>query len=420
MQMQPQPKALCPHIGIYGRRNAGKSSLLNFLLGYDLALVSPIAGTTTDPVEKTLEVPKLGPAVFVDTAGYDDEGELGELRVQKTLESLKQVNLALLVSESGWGEREEEMTTLCRERKLPLIVVWNKSDLTQPPQCLQEKLAGRGLPQVLVSTYNKSGLDDLVLAILQALPEEALAPPPMLSDLIPAGESCLFAAPIDSSAPKGRLIAPQVQALRDCLDAHLVSHIVQPQEIPAALAGLKKPPYLLVCDSQAVDECVRLAPPELLLTTYSILMARIKGDLPVMAAGAAAILGLGDGDEVCISEVCAHHAQPDDIGRVKIPNWLKKFTGADLKISFAQGRDYPADLSKYKLVIHCGGCMINRQLMLTRLAEAGRQGVPVTNYGVAISLLNGVLERSLQIFPAALEAYKKAAAQAQLRSELKG
>ncbi|MDR1126167.1 MAG: [FeFe] hydrogenase H-cluster maturation GTPase HydF [Deltaproteobacteria bacterium] len=415
MQMQPQPKAMSPHIGIYGRRNAGKSSLLNFLLGYELALVSAIAGTTADPVEKTLEVPRLGPVVFVDTAGYDDEGELGELRVQKTLASLKQVNLALLVSEGGWGEPEEEMVKLCDEKKLRLIVVWNKSDLARPPACLQEKLAGRGLPQVLVSTVNNTGLDDLVLAMLQILPEEALAPPPMLSDLIPAGESCLFVAPIDSSAPKGRLIAPQVQAMRDCLDGHLVSHIVQPQEIPAALEVLKKRPYLLVCDSQAVDECVRLAPPDLSLTTYSILMARIKGDLPFMSAGAATILGLKDGDAVCISEVCAHHAQPDDIGRVKIPNWLKKFTGADLKISFAQGRDYPADLSRYKLVIHCGGCMINRQLMLTRLAEAGRKGVPVTNYGVAISLLHGVLERSLQIFPAALEAYRKAAIEALAR-----
>ena len=403
-----QPKALSPNIGIFGRRNSGKSSLLNFLLGYELALVSPVAGTTTDPVEKALEVPKLGPAVFIDTAGFDDEGELGRLRVRKSEDKLDSVHLALLVADGSWGEYEEHFAAICRERQISLIVVWSKEDLKRPDPAIVDRLAGQGLTQVSLSARKGTGLDALILAILHKLPEEALAPPPMLRDLMPKGEICLFVAPIDSSAPKGRLIVPQVQALRDCLDGRQISLVVQPEELAAALAVLRHPPYLLVCDSQAVHECARLAPADIRLTTYSILMARLKGDLPTLAAGAAAILSLKEGDPICISEVCTHHAQPDDIGRVKIPALLRKFTGLNPDIHFAAGRDYPQDLSRFKLVIHCGGCMINRPLMLTRLAESGASGVPITNYGLAICLMQNVLERSLQIFPEALAAYKRA------------
>ena len=488
-----QPKATQPHIGIFGRRNTGKSSLLNYLLGYELALVSEIAGTTTDSVEKSVEIPPLGPVVLVDTAGIDDVGELGALRVKNTMARLASVDLALLVTDGEWGKYEEQACTLFNERNIPFIVVWSKADLEEGDLKLKlekDKLVNKEfankqkITSVAVSALKKQGLNDLILAIIAKLPEQALNPPPMLRDLVPAGAVCVFVAPIDQSAPKARLIAPQVQALRDCLDGHAISIIVQPEELEGALTALRNPPHLLVCDSQAVQQCVQIAPPGLALTTYSILMARLKGDLAVLAAGAAAIHALKDGDMVCISEVCTHHAQPDDIGRVKIPQLLAKFTGKKLDIRFAAGKDYPEDIGQYKLIIHCGGCMINRATMLARLAAAAQvggaqvggafngaqhfappvgavtpigatsvgatsvgatssvltsagatssvssysnpssrnpscrnplaigflQGVPITNYGVAISLMCGVLERSLQIFPQALKAYRQALA----------
>ena len=378
-----QPKATQPHIGIFGRRNTGKSSLLNYLLGYQLALVSEIAGTTTDSVEKSVEIPPLGPVVLVDTAGIDDVGELGALRVKNTMARLASVDLALLVTDGEWGKYEKQICTLFNERNIPFIVVWSKADLGEGDPKLKfkkDKLVNKEftnkqeITSVAVSALKKQGLNNLILAIIAKLPEQALNPPPMLRDLVPAGAVCVFVAPIDQSAPKARLIAPQVQALRDCLDGHAISIIVQPEELEAALGALRNPPHLLVCDSQAVQQCVQIAPPGLPLTTYSILMARLKGDLAVLAAGAAAIHALKDGDMVCISEVCTHHAQPDDIGRVKIPQLLAKFTGKKLDIRFAAGKDYPEDIGQYKLIIHCGGCMINRATMLARLAAAAQVG----------------------------------------------
>ena len=378
-----QPKATQPHIGIFGRRNTGKSSLLNYLLGYQLALVSEIAGTTTDSVEKSVEIPPLGPVVLVDTAGIDDVGELGALRVKNTMARLASVDLALLVTDGEWGKYEKQICTLFNERNIPFIVVWSKADLGEGDPKIKfkkDKLVNKEftnkqeITSVAVSALKNQGLNNLILAIIAKLPEQALNPPPMLRDLVPAGAVCVFVAPIDQSAPKARLIAPQVQALRDCLDGHAISIIVQPEELEAALGALRNPPHLLVCDSQAVQQCVQMAPPGLPLTTYSILMARLKGDLAVLAAGAAAIHALKDGDMVCISEVCTHHAQPDDIGRVKIPQLLAKFTGKKLDIRFAAGKDYPEDIGQYKLIIHCGGCMINRSTMLARLAAAAQVG----------------------------------------------
>lgn len=402
------PKAVRPHITIFGRRNTGKSSLMNMLVGYDLAVVSPVPGTTTDPVEKSVEIPPLGPVVLVDTAGMDDEGELGSLRIKKSSARLSAAHLALLVCDRTWGPYEEQAAELFKEKKLPFIVVWSKADLGPPSEEPVASLRAKGIAQVLVSAAEGKGQQELVQAMLEALPEEAQNPPPMLRDLVPPGKTCLFVAPIDKSAPKARLIAPQVQALRDCLDGHAISLIVQPEELTAALGLLREQPHLLVCDSQAVHLCVRDAPASLPLTTYSILMARLKGDLPTLAAGAAAIYGLKSGDKVLIGEVCAHHAEADDIGRVKIPALLKKFTGADLDIRFAAGRAFPDSLDEYQLVIHCGACMVNRPVMLSRLAEARRAGVPITNYGVAISLMQKVLERSLAVFPEALTAYIQA------------
>lgn len=400
------PKSIRPHIGIFGRRNTGKSSLMNMLTGYESAVVSPVPGTTTDPVEKSVEIPPLGPVVLIDTAGLDDEGELGELRVQRADAALAAVHLALLVSDGIWGEYEKKLSLRLTEKNIPYIVVWSKDDAVRPPAEAEAALAEQGVPRVLVSTSRPSCIADLTLALAGQLPEEAVRTPVMLRDLVAPGGVCLLVTPIDASAPKARLIAPQVQAVRDLLDGHSISLLVQPEELEAALNTLAHPPQLVVCDSQAVQECVRKTPQNIPLTTFSILMARMKADLPTLAGGAAAIHSLKDGDKVCISEVCAHHSQPDDIGRVKIPALLKKFTGAGLDIHFAAGRDFPAALSEYALIIHCGGCMVNRPTMLYRLAEAMRQGVPVTNYGVAISLMQNVLERSLQIFPDALAAYK--------------
>lgn len=425
------PKSVRPHIGIFGRRNTGKSSLMNLLLGYEMAVVSDVPGTTTDLVEKSVEIAPIGPVVLIDTAGFDDEGSLGELRVKKTEDALGTVHLALLVTDGVWGDYERKLSAIFIARGLPFMIVWSKSDLGAPEaettSMAQNELkamleaqaensaedakatdaAKRDVPQISVSTQQQNCVKELAARMAELLPEEALAPPPMVRDLVGANEVCVFVAPIDSSAPKARLIAPQVQALRDLLDGHAISMLVQPQELATALKALAAPPRLVVTDSQAVAEAVRDTPPEIPLTTFSILMARLKGDLPTLAAGAAAIHKLKSGDKVCISEVCTHHSQPDDIGRVKIPALLKKFTGADLDIHFAAGRNFPAALSEYALIIHCGGCMVNRPAMLSRMAESLAHGTPVTNYGVAISLMQGVLARALQIFPEALKAYEQ-------------
>ena len=406
--MMQRPQALRPHIGIFGRRNTGKSSLMNYLAGFETALVSPVAGTTTDPVRKNVEIPPIGPVTLVDTAGIDDEGNLGTLRTAMAEKQFGAVHLGLLVSDGLWGDYEDRIVAGLAANGTPCIVVWSKSDVTSPDKNSMQKVVRQSIAAVAVSSAERRGLEGLVAAMLHALPEEALTPPSMLGDTLPPGSLCLFVAPIDQSAPKARLIQPQVQALRDCLDAHALSLIVQPEELKTALRILRAPPHLLVCDTQAVHLCVQDAPASLPLTTYSILMARLKGDLPILAAGAAAIHSLQDGDVVCISEVCAHHAQPDDIGRVKIPALLRQFTGKKLDIQFAAGRSYPENIEDFKLIIHCGGCMINRPVMLSRMAEAARAGVPITNYGVAISLLRGVLKRALQIFPHALATYKAA------------
>lgn len=406
--MFKEAQSLRPHIGLFGRRNTGKSSLINSLAGYELSLVSPVAGTTTDPVLKSIEIAPLGPVVLLDTAGIDDEGELGELRIKMTMARIPSVHLALIVSDGIWGEYEDSLLKKLAENKIPSLVVWSKSDESSPGFKEKEQVEKLGLESISVSVTKGRGLRSLVMAMIKALPEEAFESPPILRDLIPEQGLCLFVTPIDQGAPKGRLIVPQVQSLRDCLDAHALSFLVQTEEIPRALALLKNSPDLLVCDSQAVHKCVEAVDEKIPLTTFSILMARLKFDLAELSAGAAMIHFLKDGDKVCISEVCAHHSQPEDIGRVKIPRLLKKFTGKKLEIEFSAGRDFPANLGAFKLLIHCGGCMSNRPTMLYRMAEAKRAGVAITNYGVAMSLMQKVLERSLQIFPVALAAYNDA------------
>lgn len=409
--MNQTPKGLRLHIGIFGRRNVGKSSLLNALTGQAAAIVSGTPGTTTDPVEKVMEMAPLGPVVFVDTAGIDDAGPLGELRAARTLNVLDRVDVAVLVCEPDvFGPFERELAGLLAERGTPVLAAVNKTDQAPVSPEVARELAEARLDMTPVSAQTGQGLDALKAGLARLAPEDWREQPTLLGDLVPAGGLAVLVVPIDLGAPKGRLILPQVQAIRDCLDADAACLAVKERELSPFLARLATPPDLVVCDSQVVLKACADTPPEIPLTTFSILMARLKGDLPALAAGAAAIEGLARGDAVLIAEACSHHALADDIGRVKIPRWLNQYVGGGVECRMASGRDFPEDLSPYKLVIHCGGCVITRRHMLSRMRRVQAQGLPVTNYGVAISFLQGVLPRVLAPFPAALSRVEQALA----------
>jgi [FeFe] hydrogenase H-cluster maturation GTPase HydF len=405
--MNEAPKGLRLHIGIYGRRNVGKSSLLNALAGQQVSIVSDTPGTTTDPVEKTQELAPIGPVVFIDTAGIDDEGALGELRKERTLKALERTDVALLVTEPGaWGAFEEGLAALLREGKIPFAVVVNKSDLARTAAPMPQEQTGA--PSLNASALTGQGIQRIKEILAALAPEDWFAEPRLVGDLLPAGELAVLVVPIDLGAPKGRLILPQVQAIRDILDSDAYCMVVKERELRDALGRLNAPPKIVVCDSQVVLKAAGDTPPHIPLTTFSILMARFKGDLIRLAQGAAAIESLKPGDRVLIAESCSHHPLADDIGRVKIPRWLRQYAGGDIHIDMEAGKDFPEDLSPYKLVIHCGACMANRKAMLTRLMRAESQGVPMTNYGLAISLVQGVLARALGPFPAALMAFRDA------------
>lgn len=407
--MQDTPKGLRLHIGLFGKRNSGKSTLMNALIGQSVSIVSAHPGTTTDPVEKAYELAPLGAVVFVDTAGLDDEGELGALRVQKTRAVLERVDLALIVVDDGRvGTLERALIATLREQKTPFVVVFNKADLAQPDKAQLIDLAADNVESAVVCAAQGSGIDLLKEAMFRQAPESGLEDARLIGDLIGPGDVVVLVVPIDLGAPKGRLILPQVQTLRDILDSDATGMMVKERELPDALARLTAPPKLVVCDSQVVLKVAADTPREIPLTTFSILMARFKGDMIGLAEGAGAIQRLQPGDRVLISEACSHHALADDIGRVKIPRWLRQFAGGNLEIDVKSGRDFPDDLSPYSLIIQCGGCTVTRRQMLARQYRAIRQGVPMTNYGMAISVVQGVLDRSLQCFPAALEAYRRA------------
>ncbi len=407
--MQDTPKGLRLHIGIFGKRNSGKSTLMNALIGQSVSIVSAHPGTTTDPVEKAYELAPLGAVVFIDTAGLDDEGELGALRVQKTRTVLERVDLALIVVDDGRvGTLERALITTLREQKTPFVVVFNKADLAQPDKAQLIDLAADNVESAVVCAAQASGIDLLKEAMFRQAPESGLEDARLIGDLIGPGDVVVLVVPIDLGAPKGRLILPQVQTLRDILDSDATGMMVKERELPDALARLTAPPKLVVCDSQVVLKVAADTPREIPLTTFSILMARFKGDMIGLAEGAGAIQRLQPGDRVLISEACSHHALADDIGRVKIPRWLRQFAGGNLEIDVKSGRDFPDDLSPYSLIIQCGGCTVTRRQMLARQYRAIRQGVPMTNYGMAISVVQGVLDRSLHCFPAALEAYRRA------------
>lgn len=400
------PKGLRLHIGIYGRRNVGKSSLLNALAGQEVSIVSQYPGTTTDPVEKTQELAPVGPVVFIDTAGIDDEGALGELRKERTLQVLDRTEVALVVTEANqWGEYEERLTFLLAARKIPFAVVFNKEDLHTPSVERIASLRNAGIRTVNASAILARGIEEIKITIAELAPEDWFEKPRLLGDLLSAGDLVFLVVPIDLGAPKGRLILPQVQAIRDILDSDASCLVVKEREYKDALMGQPRTPKLVVCDSQVVLKAAGDTPPEVLLTTFSILMARFKGDLNRFAQGVTAIESLRPGDRVLIAESCSHHPLADDIGRVKIPRWLRQYAGGNLSIDNLAGRDFPEDLSLYKLIVHCGGCVANRKQMLARLYRAERQNVPMTNYGLAISYVQGVLPRVLDPFPSARDAY---------------
>jgi len=408
--MRETPKGLRLHIGIYGRRNVGKSSLLNALVGQEASIVSDTPGTTTDPVEKTLELHPVGPAVFIDTAGVDDEGSLGTLRRERSRRALERTDLALLVAEGGaWSDYEDGLAATFKELSIPFFVVLNKVDVDDSAaHGLRARLEGQGLSVVPASALLGSGLDAVRERIAALAPEQALTQPCLLADLLPPGGLAVLVVPIDLGAPKGRLILPQVQAIRDLLDGGQMCLVVKEPELRAALKRLSAPPDLVVCDSQVVLKAAADTPPGVPLTTFSILMARMKGDLIALARGAAAIERLCAGDRVLVAEACTHHPLADDIGRVKIPRWLRQYAGDDIAVDVNAGKEFTADLADYKLIVHCGGCVITRSNMLARLRAAQRAGVAITNYGLAISLTQGVLARALEPFPAALEAFRAA------------
>lgn len=399
-------KGMRLHIGLYGRRNVGKSSLLNMITRQNVSIVSAQAGTTTDPVEKPMELLPLGPVLFIDTAGIDDTGDLGELRTGKTRACLNRTDLGvIIVGEEGWGTFEEDLFQDINRYGIPLLVVFNKCDISEPDGATERHLEQENVKVVRVSARTGEGEGDLRAALLSAAPEEFVGSPRLASDLVPAGSTAVLVVPIDKEAPKGRLILPQVQTIRDLLDNDSLCVICKERELRAALGNLRTPPALVVTDSQAFLKVAGDVPKPVPMTSFSILFARLKGDLTTMAVNTLAIEKLQPGAKVLIAEACTHHPIADDIGRVKIPRWITQYKGFSVEYVTCQGHDFPEDLSSYSLVVHCGGCMHNRREMISRLMQCSEAGVPMTNYGLTIAYTLGIFERALSPFPAAFEAY---------------
>ncbi|SHI43173.1 iron-only hydrogenase maturation protein HydF [Tangfeifania diversioriginum] len=401
------PKTFRLHIGIFGKRNAGKSSILNALTHQDVSIVSEVAGTTTDPVEKPMELLPLGPVLFIDTAGIDDAGDIGGKRVTKTLAVFDRTDLGVIITNfSDWGNYELQLMEEFKKREIPFIIVFNKIDKYTEQIDIISELDNLKIKYIYTSATEGDGILDLRQLLLKSAPADFINRPSILADLVGPGEAAVLVVPIDKEAPKGRLILPQVQSIRDLLDYDSFCMVVKERELRQALSIMNKPPKLVVTDSQAFLKVAADTPPEIPLTSFSILFARFQGDLPEMVRGAMAIDNLKAGDKILIAEACSHHPIGEDIGTVKIPRWLTQYVGGKLQIDSVRGHDFPPTISEYKIIIHCGACMWNRRAMLSRIMKARQAGVPITNYGLTIAFSLGIFERALQPFPAALDVYK--------------
>lgn len=391
MGLNSTPSGERIHIGFFGRRNAGKSSVVNAVTGQDLAVVSDTLGTTTDPVYKAMELLPLGPVMIIDTPGFDDEGSLGELRIKKTKQVLNKTDVAVLIvdAQQGLSDTDRQLISMFEAKELPFIIAYNKSDLLDNIKSSKDN-------EIYISAKDKINIYELKEKIgkLSAVQSNQKR---LVGDLLNEGDFVVLVVPIDSSAPKGRLILPQQQAIRDILEAGAISIVTRDTELKHTLENLGKKPEMVITDSQVFKQVAKDVPEDIKLTSFSILMARYKGLLNSAVRGAKAIDSLENGDKVLISEGCTHHRQCEDIGTVKLPNWLKKHTGKQLEFAFSSGTEFPEDLSKYKLIIHCGGCMLNEREVRYRMKCAEDQGVPITNYGTAIAFMNGILKRSLSV-----------------------
>ena len=393
MSLNSTPVADRIHIGFFGKRNAGKSSLVNAITGQNLAIVSDIKGTTTDPVLKTMELLPLGPVVIIDTPGLDDEGELGKLRIQKSYQMLNKTDIAILVIDSTIGKTKEDEALLIRfaAKNLPYLIVYNKIDLCDTAPEPNEH-------EIYASSKTQENIFELKERIGKLKPND-ISTCPIVADLVDPLDFVILVVPIDSSAPKGRLILPQQQTIRDLLDAGAVSIVIKETELKSALQKINPKPKLIITDSQVFAKVAADAEEQLLLTSFSILFARHKGNLAQAVSGVTALNTLQDGDTILIAEGCTHHRQCDDIGTYKLPKWIREFTKKELTFEFMSGTEFPDDLSLYKLIIHCGGCMLNEREMKYRMQCAADQQIPITNYGITIAFINGILARSIEIFP---------------------
>ncbi|MNO13982.1 GTPase Der [compost metagenome] len=422
MSMNDTPRGERPHIAVFGRRNAGKSSLINAVCRQEVSIVSPVSGTTTDPVYRPMELLTAGPVVLIDTAGLDDTGELGQQRIRKTMQILKKTDLAILVvdAEAGAGDFERELLQGMIADGTNVIIALNKIDLiTAEPAAVEARCnqsasqlgAGSSIRLLPVSTLSGSGIDVLKRAAAAVLAQEEQRFR-LVGDLLNPGDVAVLVVPIDKAAPKGRLILPQQQTIRDIMECDALAVLTKEQELSHTLSQLTRKPRVVITDSQVFLKVQADTPPDVPLTSFSILFARYKGDLPRLVSGARSISRLIDGDRVLIAEACTHHRQSDDIGSVKIPRWLREITGRQLVIDHAAGSEFPADLEQYSLIIHCGACMLNRRAMLRRLDEAEAAGVPIVNYGVFIAFVQGVFPRAIEIFPSAMLAWENGGSQA--------
>lgn len=401
MGLNDTPQSERIHIGFFGRTNAGKSSLVNKITNQDLAIVSDTKGTTTDPVYKAMEILPLGPVVIIDTPGFDDDGILGEKRISRTKLVLNKTDVAVLVVDlvEGMAATDEQLIKLFEEKGIPYIIAFNKADL--------KETVSAGKPnEIYVSSVTGKNINELKELIAKVGLQKPAATP-LISDLIKPGDTVVLVIPIDGSAPKGRIILPQQQVLREVLDTNAIAYIAQDTDLPKLLENLKTPPALVVTDSQAFGKVSKIVPNNIKLTSFSILLARHKGFLKSAVKGVWAIETLEDGDTVLISEGCTHHRQCEDIGTYKIPKWLKEYTGKDINIETTSGLSFAEDLTKYKMIIHCGACMLNDREMIYRTKCANDCGIPMTNYGTAIAYMHGILWRSLEVFPDMIEELNK-------------